>query len=198
MLEYLCLGYNVKVIENEKDALDVAYACPDTIGLYAFDTETNTKIDMSKRDASNIDIMHDLPFLLQFGYGNTVYVFDFRISPEIQNLAKKCFVQYCNKAKLVLGANVKFDIHMMYNIGTEYDFHNACDIQTIARLALESKSEREGGYSLALKPLASRILGTEYSQAGREIDEALKSIWNTHLKKLEALLKPYKRCDRQS
>ena len=31
MLEYLCLGYNVKVIENEKDALDVAYACPDTI-----------------------------------------------------------------------------------------------------------------------------------------------------------------------
>ena len=191
MLEYLCLGYNVKVIENEKDALDVAHACPDTIGLYAFDTETNTKIDMSKRDASNIDIMHDLPFLLQFGYGNTVYVFDFRISPEIQNLAKKCFIQYCNKAKLVLGANVKFDIHMMYNIGTEYDFHNACDIQTIARLALESKSEREGGYSLALKPLASRILGTEYSQAGREIDEALKSIWNTHLKKLEALLKPY-------
>jgi DNA polymerase-1 len=61
----------------------------------------------------------------------------------------------------------------------------------IARLALESKSEREGGLPLALKPLARRILGPQYAEAGRQIDDALKMIWHNKLKDLEFKLKPY-------
>lgn len=191
MKRYDLLGYEVNIIENTDDCDYVNTTCPDNLGLFAFDTETNTKIDMTKRDASNIDIMHDRPFLLQFGYGNKVFVFDFRNDPDILREAKVCFDKYCTNASLALAHNIKFDINMLANIGYEWHTNNACCTMSIARLALESKSEREGGYSMALKPLASRLLGSAYASAGKEIDQALNELWSEKLKDLAKLLKPY-------
>ena len=65
MKTYSLLGYTVCLFENDVELEGAIKKCPPHIGLFAFDTETDTKIDMSKRDASNIDIMHDKPFLLQ-------------------------------------------------------------------------------------------------------------------------------------
>ena len=62
---------------------------------------------------------------------------------------------------------------------------------TVARLALVAKSEREGGYPMALKPLAARLLGTAYAAAGKEIDNALSDIWSRKLKELAIMLRPY-------
>lgn len=191
MKRYDLLGYEVNIIENTDDCDYVNTTCPDNLGLFAFDTETNTKIDMTKRDASNIDIMHDRPFLLQFGYGNKVFVFDFRTDPDILREAKVCFDKYCTNASLALAHNIKFDINMLANIGYEWHTNNACCTMSIARLALESKSEREGGYSMALKPLASRLLGSAYASAGKEIDQALNELWSEKLRDLAKLLKPY-------
>lgn len=191
MLHWNLLGYDVHVIETVTDCEAVNKACPDNIGLFAFDTETDTKIDMTKRDASNIDIMHDKPFLLQFGYDNKIFVFDFRNGSAIREHAKVCFDSYCSKANLALAHNIKFDINMLANIGYEWHTNNACDTMSIARLALESKSEREGGFSMALKPLASRLLGSAYASAGKDIDYAIKVLWESKLKHLAALLKPY-------
>lgn len=44
---------------------------------------------------------------------------------------------------------------------------------------------------MGLKPLATRLLGSTYSEAGKAIDEALKRIWESKLKELAAKLKPY-------
>lgn len=44
---------------------------------------------------------------------------------------------------------------------------------------------------MALKPLASRLLGSSYANAGRAIDEALQNIWAGKIKELAELLKPY-------
>ena len=170
---------------------DILKGCPDRIWMFAFDTETNTKIDMSKRDASNIDIMHDRPFLLQFGFEHTVYVIDFRIEEISVPTVLEVFDELRRRATLALAHNIKFDINMLYNIGYTDEFENACDTMSIARLALESKSEREGGYSMALKPLAARLLGSAYAEAGKAIDAALRDIWTVKIKELAELLKPY-------
>ena len=191
MKTYTLLGYNVNIVETKADCELIKNLSPPHISMFAFDTETDTKIDMSKRDVSNIDIMHDTPFLLQFGYNNIVYVFDFRNYPEMATDAIECFDIYCKKASLALAHNIKFDINMLINIGYNWDTNNACDSMSIARLALESKSEREGGYSMALKPLAGRLLGTEYASAGKEIDIELRYLWEAKLKELALLLKPY-------
>lgn len=191
MKQYSLLGYDVYVMESDEELTEAAEKFPSAISAFAFDTETDTKIDMSKRDASNIDIMHDKPFLIQFGFGNTVFVADLRLPNLHKQVVLEVFDECRRKASLCLAHNIKFDINMLYNLGYAQEFTNACDTMSIARLALESKSEREGGYSMGLKPLAGRLLGSSYADAGREIDMALRSIWETKLKELAALLKPY-------
>ena len=191
MKKYSLLGYTIHIVENDKEIQDIADNCPDSIWMFAFDTETNTKIDMSKRDASNIDIMHDRPFLIQFGWDTFVYVFDLRI-PEITTVeVLECLDVFRQSAVLALAHNIKFDINMLANIGYDVEWINACDTMSIARLALESKSEREGGAPMGLKPLATRLLGSSYSDAGKELDAALRVLWEHKLKALAALLKPH-------
>jgi DNA polymerase-1 len=191
MKKYSLLGYTIHIVENDKEIQDIADNCPDSIWMFAFDTETNTKIDMSKRDASNIDIMHDRPFLIQFGWDSFVYVFDLRI-PEITTVeVLECLDVFRQRAVLALAHNIKFDINMLANIGYDVEWINACDTMSIARLALESKSEREGGAPMGLKPLATRLLGSSYSDAGKELDAALRVLWEHKLKALATLLKPH-------
>lgn len=191
MKTFSLLGYTVNVATSNEEVEDIPKRCPDRIWMFAFDTETDTKIDMSKRDASNIDIMHDKPFLLQFGFNSEVYVIDFRVEGISIPTVLQVFDELRMRATLALAHNIKFDINMLYNIGYEEEFENACDTMSIARLALESKSEREGGYSMALKPLASRLLGATYAEAGKAIDAALRDIWAVKIKELATLLKPY-------
>ena len=191
MKTYSLLGYNVYIATSNEDVESIPSRCPEKIWMFAFDTETDTKIDMSKRDTSNIDIMHDRPFLLQFGFNNSVYVIDFRIEGILKPTVLEVFDVLRKRATLALAHNIKFDINMLYNIGYSEEFENACDTMSIARLALESKSEREGGYSMALKPLAKRLLGATYAEAGKAIDEALRVIWSEKIKDLAARLKPY-------
>ena len=196
MKTFSLLGYNVNVLETDQEVQDIVATSPAQVGLYAFDTETDTKIDMTKRDASNIDIMHDNPFLIQFGFGNNVYVIDLRLGFDVPTVLA-AFDELRQRATLALAHNIKFDVNMLYNIGYTEDPDNLCDTMSIARLALESKSEREGGYSMALKPLATRLLGSSYAEAGREIDAALRVLWEAKLKDLAARLKPYKISRRQ-
>ena len=145
------LGYETYLIESRVDCEDVIKTAPSSISYFAFDTETDSKIDMTQRDADTINIKHDLPFLLQFGYGNKVFLIDFRDFDDAEAIFK-CFDGFVSKSKLALAQNIKFDINMLCNIGYVWHTSNCCDLMAISRLALESKSEREGGLPLALKP----------------------------------------------
>lgn len=184
------LGYEAYLIQSKSDCEDVVKSAPPVISLFAFDTETNSKIDMTQRDSDTINIKHDLPFLLQFGFDGKVYLIDFREFDDAEAIFK-CFDTLVCRSKLALAQNIKFDINMLWNIGYVWHTDNCCDLMAISRLALESKSEREGGLPLGLKPLARKMLGRQYAEAGHHIDEALRVIWHTHLKDLETKLKPY-------
>ena len=122
MKTFSLLGYNVYVAETNDEVLDIPNKCPDRIWMFAFDTETDTKIDMSKRDASNIDIMHDRPFLLQFGWNSSVYIVDFRLEGISIPTVLEVFDELRMRATLALAHNIKFDINMLYNIGYSEEF----------------------------------------------------------------------------
>ena len=191
MKTYSLLGYDIYLFENDLEVEGILNKCPTHIGLFAFDTETNTKIDMSKRDASNIDIMHDKPFLVQFGFNKSIFLADLRFKDISKEKVLACFEKYREASVFALAHNIKFDVNMLMNIGYDKDPSNLCDTMSIARLALESRSEREGGYPMALKPLATRLLGSSYADAGKAVDAALRGIWEIKLKELAAKLKPY-------
>ena len=184
------LGYDINLIESKEDCEAAIKAAPAVITIFGFDTETNSKIDMTQKDADTINIKHDLPFLLQFGYDHSIYVIDFRDFNDAEAIFN-CFDDLVKRSHLAIAQNIKFDINMLWNIGYVWHTFNACDQMAISRLALEAKSEREGGMPIALKPLARRLLGKEYAEAGHQIDEALKAIWDTKLKDLARKLKPY-------
>lgn len=191
MKNYSLLGYTISVLETNDEIAQAVADVPSKISLFGFDTETDTKIDMVKRDASNIDIMHDHAFLLQFGYDHTVYVIDLRLPDVTIPSALTCYETYRKRATLSGAHNIKFDISMLLNLGLECEFEKCVDTMSIARLALESKSEREGGYAMGLKSLAGRLLGSQYTEADKEIDKALSELWTQKLKELAAQLKPY-------
>ena len=186
----ILLGYNIYLIESRADCEEAVNSAPSKISYFGFDTETDSKIDMTQRDSDTINIKHDLPFLLQFGYDNKVFLIDFRDFSDAEAIFT-CFKSLVERSGLAVAQNIKFDINMLWNIGYVWETDNCCDLMSVSRLALESKTEREGGMPLALKPLARRLLGATYAEAGRQIDEALKELWHKKLKELEMQLKPY-------
>lgn len=192
MQKFELLRYRIYVLEDSKDCTEVLLTVPNRINVFAFDTETNTKINMAKRDENLINIKHDKLFLLQFGFDDEVYVCDVREKSEACIQAFIDLYDTCiSRAVLAVAHNIKFDINMLMNAGYTFHTNNLCDTKTIARLALESKSEREGGYALGLKQLSKRLLGSEYVEADKEIDEYLETLWKGKLKQLALALKPY-------
>jgi DNA polymerase-1 len=192
MQKFELLRYHIYILEDSKDCTEVLLTVPNRINVFAFDTETNTKINMAKRDENLINIKHDKLFLLQFGFDDNVYVCDVREKSEACIQAFIDLYDTCiSRAVLAVAHNIKFDINMLMNAGYTFHTNNLCDTKTIARLALESKSEREGGYALGLKQLSKRLLGSEYVEADKEIDEYLETLWKGKLKQLALALKPY-------
>lgn len=192
MQKFELLRYHIYILEDSKDCTEVLLTVPNRINVFAFDTETNTKINMAKRDENLINIKHDKLFLLQFGFDDDVYVCDVREKSEACIQAFIDLYDACiSRAVLAVAHNIKFDINMLMNAGYTFHTNNLCDTKTIARLALESKSEREGGYALGLKQLSKRLLGSEYVEADKEIDEYLETLWKGKLKQLALALKPY-------
>ena len=192
MQKFELLRYRIYILEDSKDCTETLLTVPDRISVFAFDTETNTKINMAKRDENLINIKHDKLFLLQFGFDDNVYVCDVREKSEACIQAFIDLYDACiSRAVLAVAHNIKFDINMLMNAGYTFHTNNLCDTKTIARLALESKSEREGGYALGLKQLSKRLLGSEYVEADKEIDEYLETLWKGKLKQLALALKPY-------
>ena len=192
MKVYNLLGYKIVVLETLDDVRIANSSVPNSIGIMGFDTETNTKINWAKKDENYINVGFDKPFLIQFGFNDIIFVYDIRINkPGVLVEVLKLYTKVLKVSKLCIAWNIKFDISMLMNIGFEFPESNLCDGQAIARLALEAKSEREGGPNMGLKPLANRILGSQYTQADKEIDKYLDNIWKTKLKELARDLKPY-------
>lgn len=192
MKVYNLLGYTIELLETLEDVGKANSVLPSSIGMMAFDTETNTKINWARKDENYINVGYDKPFLLQFGYNNVVFLYDIRINkPGVLVEVLKLYKTILTRSTLCLAFNIKFDISMLMNIGFEFPECNLCDGQAIARLALEAKSEREGGVKLALKPLANRILGSQYTDADKAIDKYLDNLWSSKLKQLAKDLKPY-------
>jgi hypothetical protein len=119
------LGYDTYLIESRRDCEDVAKSAPSEISFFGFDTETDSKIDMTQRDSDTINIKHDLPFLLQFGYDNKVFLIDFRDFDDAEAIFQ-CFDSLVSRSKYALAQNIKFDINMLLNVGYVWHTTNCC------------------------------------------------------------------------
>ena len=122
-----------------------------TVG--AFDTETN-----------GLHIILSTPFLFQFGWidsnGKDGYTFvvDLERQPKLAHAVISAWVKMVSGFDIILAHNVKFDMHMLTNIGYEYPVENLSDTMFYIRYAHDSIPPSAGGPVLGLKEYTTQYI----------------------------------------
>ena len=101
--------------------------------ICGFDTET-----------TGLHIKLDKPFLLQFGFLHPTnpnkgftFLIDFRTTEGWKDIAEEWF-SIASKAQLNLACNIKFDLHMLENVGINIRDDNLAELQAYIRYACDA------------------------------------------------------------
>ena len=151
----MMLNWKSKDITSKADAIEMIHnfkRCSPTVA--AFDTET-----------TGLHIINDVPFLYQFGWiaeqENTGYTYLVDLE-ETPKLARDVIRVWQDKlactCQKYLGHNIKFDLHMMTNIGLPYTTENVSDTMFYIRLGHDALAPAKGGPPLKLKAYASQYI----------------------------------------
>ena len=155
MMQCLWKHITIKTQEQVSKLIALLKTVKPEIG--AFDTET-----------TGLHIINDKPFLFQFGFlvpckskeqkrGYTFAV-DIERQPNLAKEVIRIWHEYAKHLKVYLGHNVKFDLHMLYNLGLPYTTENVSDTQFYIRYAHDALHQEEGGPPLGLKEYATRYI----------------------------------------
>ena len=165
----------VRILKDEYKNLN-----PDYSGL---DTETN-----------GLHIKNCKPFLISFGFANfgtkqaIAYTLEYGC-PYFNKIIKLIYEMF-GKTKKLIFFNVKFDLHMLENIGVFYPLSNITDAKIYIRLAADAKSKKEGGIPETLKDFAARYISIDAKHYEKILSDERKrkKVQNTRILK-ENLLK---------
>ena len=142
-----------KEIVTKKDLLEMIKLYkeykPDVI---FFDTETD-----------GLNIRNNKPFLLQFGFvikdnELRVYCVDRERDARLFEQTVLALYRLSNRSTYLCGHNIKFDLHMLANIGLEYPYHNVTDTMVRIRIAHDALTPENGGPPLGLKEYATQYI----------------------------------------
>jgi len=124
----------------------------------AIDTET-----------TGLHLKKDKPFLLTVTFDDKSRAIDLTTCPLA--LVQEAFM-VLKEFKYVVGHNIKFDLHMLKNVGIEYEADNITDTMILARLALDTDEV----FSLALKSLATKYIDGNAADDQKVIKSALMKL----------------------
>jgi DNA polymerase-1 len=129
-------------------------------------TKTWVAIDT---ETTGLHLKADKPFLLTLTFDNKSRAIDLQKveTPYIQEIFVKLAA-----FKYVVGHNVKFDLHMLANLGIHYEGQNLTDTMILARLALDTDEV----FSLALKSLATKYIDGAAGDDQKVVKSALMKL----------------------
>lgn len=145
----------------------------------AFDTET-----------TGLNIIEDVPFLFQFGWynleTNTIYVgvIDIEQTPNATFFIKE-WHNTVQLAPLYLAHNIKYDLHMVANIGAPYTADNISDTAFYIRFAHDNIPVNKGGTPMGLKEYCAKYVDPTAKLHDNKIQlerSAIAKVHNTRLK----------------
>ena len=147
------------------------YSDKDSILAGGFDTE-----------ADGLHIIYARPFLFQFGWITETHVNTYTVDIEQRkDLAYRTITMW-NMLALGLphnvGANIKFDLHMLLNLGLPYHGDNITDLEFYIRLGTDAIQEDKGGAPLALKKFAKRFINKDAAIHESEIKSLRSAMAN--------------------
>lgn len=144
-----------------------------------YDTETENKV------SEDVNIHDHYPFLVTYVVAdeklNKVCEGKFTFD-EINK--EKIFKQYLNECPTIVGANIKYDVHMLLNRGYPenlFECKNYIDVQVLARLVIEQDLQ-DDSFTVALKKLAVKYLGVNSNQEEITLKAELSNLNKQHKK----------------
>lgn len=179
MLKY---HWNLTHIETNQQANDMVQLFKhSTPTVCAFDTET-----------TGLHIILDKPFLFQFGWlcndclEGYAFSVDLERQPKLAKQVIKVWHKLVENAEVYLGHNVKYDLHMLLNIGLPYTKENVSDTMFYVRYAHDALHTSEGGPPLKLKDYAAKYIDRSAKSHEKLLDQEKTSIakdYNNMLKR---------------
>lgn len=172
MLQYHWNTTHIVTNQQANDMVKLFKECnPD---ICAFDTET-----------TGLHIALDKPFLFQFGWicndklEGYAFAVDIEKQPDLSKQVIKIWHKLVSKAKKYLGHNVKYDMHMLINLGLPYTTENVSDTMFYIRYAHDALHQSEGGPPLGLKDYAAKYIDRSAKSHEKLLDQEKTDIAKT-------------------
>lgn len=166
------------------------------------------KIGAVDTETDGLHIINNKPFVVQFGFLDIPNKkgFTFAIDLENTSFANEVLSYWNDVAQtldLYMGHNIKFDLHMLANIGHEYKGDNLTDTMFYIRYGHDALHPKEGGPPLGLKEYATRYIDRNAKLHEKLLDKEKTDqikIYNNKLKNMlnQSNAKLPKGCDAKS
>jgi DNA polymerase I len=137
--------------------------------IYELENSTHDWVAIDT-ETTGLHLKADKPFLITLTFDDKSRAIDLNEVPTIA-LVQEVFNQL-KKFKWVVGHNIKFDLHMLANIGITYEENNITDTMILARLALDTDEV----FSLALKSLATKYIDGTAADDQKVVKSALMKL----------------------
>lgn len=133
----------------------------DMVRLYH---KLNPKVGGFDTETTGLNIALDKPFFFQFGFidnelkNGYTFAVDIERQPMLAHAVIRVWHKLASQLEIYLAHNIKFDLHMVHNIGEDYTTENVSDTQFYIRYAHDALTPANGGPPLKLKEYAARYI----------------------------------------
>lgn len=156
-------------------------------------SDVQPEIGAVDTESDGLHIINNKPFVVQFGFLDlpNMQGYTFAIDLERVPFAKEVLSYWDSVAKTLkhyMGHNIKFDLHMLHNIGFPYYGDNLTDTMFYIRYGHDALHTDEGGPPLGLKEYATRYIDPNAKLHEHKLTKEKAGITKNYNVKLKVML----------
>lgn len=155
--------------------------------------EVHPRIGALDTETDGLHIINNKPFVVQFGFLDTENMKGYTFAVDLENTAFADDVltywdEVAHSLECYMGHNIKFDLHMLSNIGHEYKDRNLTDTMFYIRYGHDALHPEEGGPPLGLKEYATRYIDRNAKLHEHKLNKEKTDITKVYNNRLKDML----------
>ena len=150
----------------------------------------DTESESWNKDTDDINIHDHHPFMVSYivadEHLDIVHEDYFYLDDKVK---ENIFINYLKQVSTIIGANIKYDIHMLLNENYDinlFKYKNYIDVQVLARLVINHDKQTDNSFRTALKQLAVKYLGINSNHEETLLKAELSALKKTHKQQLKS------------